>query len=119
MSFCLLRGSVWLPSSVRNIFDNPLQPTSLLLCQSPAGDSFESMGECVQDESTGGPSAGWTQSSSQNVRVLGFPEEDGPCLASDRELFLSLRHGCMFGGQGDVPLIINHGKINPPIKEDT
>ena len=71
------------------------------------------------DKSTGGPSAGWTQSLSQNVRVLGFPEEDGPCLATDREAFLSLRHGRMFGGRGDVPLIINHGKINPPMKEDT
>ena len=44
---------------------------------------------------------------------------DGPCLATNKEAFLSLRHGRMFRGWGDVPLIINHGKINPPIKEDT
>ena len=56
------------PSSVRNISEDPLQPTWQHICQSPAGESFESVDEGVcpnpgPGEGMGGASVGWTRPS--------------------------------------------------------
>lgn len=53
------------PSSVRNISEDPLQPTRQHMCQSPVGESFESVDESVcpnlgPGEGMGGAGVGWT-----------------------------------------------------------
>lgn len=116
-------GSVWASSSVTNISDGPLRPTSLHTCLSSAGDGFESVCPHPEpDDGIRGASPGRPQASERNKpECLGVRlpwRERAPPAHKRGEAFSSLRQWSCLPGE-DVPLIIHRGKTDLPTEDDS